>query len=67
MTVILRPHAECIHENGTRMVPKMDELVEFTALFEQFMKEHNIEHQIIEELSLDTRVSVLKSLIEARL
>ncbi|XP_028403013.1 uncharacterized protein LOC114525785 [Dendronephthya gigantea] len=66
LTVIIRPHRECIQEDGTRMVPKMEELVKFTEIFLEFFKEYDIQYEIIEELCLDTRVALLKSFIDAK-
>ncbi len=48
-----------------RLQPRMDELVKFTELLLEFLKEHDIKFEEIDELCIDNRVSRLKSLIKA--
>ena len=63
--MVLIPHRECLQEDGMRLPPKMDELVKFTELLLEFLKEHDIKFETIAELCLDNRVSRLKSFIKA--
>jgi nicotinamide riboside kinase len=60
------PHEECLQEDGTRLQPKIDDLKKFTDLLLKFLKELDIKFETIAELSLDKRVSLLKSFIKVK-
>ena len=66
ITIVLDPHHKCITDDGMRLKPRMDKLIQFTDLMKEFLKDQDIAFVTISELDLKERVKKLKSLIESK-
>lgn len=63
LVFVVRPFPECLCPDHIRLVPKMDELVEYTDKMEAVLQENNIPYTLIDVLNLKERVEIVKQKI----
>lgn len=63
LVFVVRPFPECLCSDHVRLVPKMDELVEYTNKMEAVLQENEIPYTLIEVLNLNKRVEIVKQKI----
>ena len=63
LVFVVRPFPECLCSDHIRLVPKMDELVEYTIKMEAILQENEIPYTLIDVLNLKERVEIVKQKI----
>ena len=60
---MVQPFPECLCSDHIRLVPKMDELLEYTIKMEAILQENEIPYTLIDVLNLKERVEIVKQKI----
>ena len=63
LVFVVQPFPECLCLDHIRLVPKMDELVEYTIKMEAVLQEMEIPYTLIDVLNLKERVEIVKQKI----
>mgnify|MGYP000129167442 FL=1 len=63
LVFVVQPFPECLCPDHIRLVPKMDELVEYTIKMEAVLQENEIPYTLIDVLNLKERVEIVKQKI----
>ena len=60
---MVRPFPECVQTDNIRLVPKMDELLDYTDKMETILRDNAIPYTVIDVLDLKERVKIVKEKI----
>lgn len=60
---VVRPYPECLQTDDIRLVPKMEELINYTNIMEKVLQENDIPYTLIDVLDLKKRVDIVKEKI----
>ena len=60
---MVRPFPECVQTDSIRLVPKMDELLDYTDKMETILRDNAIPYTVIDVLDLKERVKIVKEKI----
>ena len=60
---MVRPFQECVQTDNIRLVPKMDELLDYTDKMETILRDNAIPYTVIDVLDLKERVKIVKEKI----
>jgi len=60
---VVRPYPECLQTDDIRLVPKMEELINYTNIMEKVLQENDIPYTVIDVLDLEKRVDIVKEKI----
>lgn len=60
---VVRPYPECLQTDDIRLVPKMEELINYTNIMEKVLQENDIPYTVIDVLDLKKRVDIVKEKI----
>lgn len=63
LVFVVQPFPECLCPDHIRLVPKMDELLEYTNKMEAILQENEIPYTLIDVLNLKERVEIVKQKI----
>ena len=64
MVFVLKPHKECLSTEGFRMIPKLEELHEYTDRFINLLNKLNVKYKIIDILDINERVKIILDYFE---
>ena len=56
---VIKPSKECLHDDDVRLEPKMQELVQFTEILENFLLRVGIKYTLIDVLDIEERVNIV--------
>lgn len=60
---MVRPFAECLQTDDIRLDPKMEELLNYTNMMEEVLRDNDIPYTVIDVLDLNKRVDIVKDKI----
>ena len=63
LVFVVRPFPECLQADNVRLLPKMNELLEYTDKMEAVLKENGIAYTLIDVLNLQERLEIVKQKI----
>lgn len=63
LVFVVRPYPECLQTDEIRLVPKMEELLNYTKMMEKVLQENEIPYTVIDVLDLKKRVDIVKEKI----
>lgn len=60
---VVRPFPECLQTDDVRLVPKMEELLNYTNMMEKVLQDNEIPYTLIDVLDLKKRVEIVRDKI----
>lgn len=63
LVFVVRPYPECLQTDDIRLIPKMEELLNYTNIMEKVLQENEIPYTVIDVLDLTKRADIVKEKI----
>ena len=63
LVFVVRPYPECLQTDDIRLVPKMEELLNYTNIMEKVLQDNEIPYTVIDVLDLTKRADIVKEKI----